>query len=90
MKARRLLPHDERQAVSEAYAVEKDDKMFYAFFTPAIKSACHGTIPSRGLASGKYRVTDSGRDRDLGTVEGENPELATQFGEHLSLEAAAE
>jgi hypothetical protein len=44
----------------------------------------------RGLAPGKYRVTDSGTDRDLGTVEGENPELATQFGEHLLLEVAEE
>ncbi len=77
------------QAVSEAYAVEKDDKMFYAFFTPAIKSACHGTIPSRGLAAGKSRVTDSDSECDPGTIAGENPELATQFGQHLLLEAAA-
>ena len=44
--------------VPEAYAIEKSGKMYYAFFAPAGVSEWHGTIELRGLAAGKYRVTD--------------------------------
>ena len=44
--------------VPEAYAVEKDGEMYYAFFAPGGESEWHGTIELRGLAPGKYRVTD--------------------------------
>jgi alpha-galactosidase len=76
--------------VPEAYAVEKDGEMYYAFFAPGGESEWHGTIELRGLAPGKYRVTDYERSRDLGTIDAENPTLATQFHEHLLLEAARE
>jgi alpha-galactosidase len=76
--------------VPEAYAVEKDAKMYYAFFAPAAASEWHGTIELRGLAPGRYRVTDYENGRDLGTIDSENPTLTTQFDEHLLLEAARE
>jgi alpha-galactosidase len=76
--------------VPEAYAVEKDGKMYYAFFSPVAASKWHGTIELRGLSPGKYRVTDYENGRELGTVDSDNPKLTTQFREHLLLEAAKE
>jgi alpha-galactosidase len=76
--------------VPEGYAVEKDGEMYYAFFAPAAASEWHGTIELRGLAPGKYRVTDYESGRDLGTIDADKPALATQFHEHLLLEAAKE
>jgi alpha-galactosidase len=76
--------------VPEAYAVEKDGKMYYAFFAPAGATEWRGTIELRGLAPGKYRVTDYENNRDLGTIDTGNAELTTQFREHLLLEAVKE
>jgi alpha-galactosidase len=76
--------------VPEAYAVEKDGKMYYAFFAPAGNAEWHGAIELRGLAPGKYRVTDYENGRDLGTIDAAHPQLAAQFREHLLLEAAKE
>lgn len=76
--------------VPEAYAVEKDGKMYYAFFAPSATPEWHGTIELRGLSPGKYRVTDYENSRDLGTIDAENPKLTTQFHEHLLLEATKE
>ncbi len=44
--------------VPEAYVIEKAGKMYYAFFAPTGANDWHGTIELRGLAPGKYRVTD--------------------------------
>lgn len=74
--------------VPEAYAIEKDGKIYYAFFAPQDSPEWRGTVELRGLAPGKYRVTDYENDRDWGTVEGENAKLATQFREHLLLEVS--
>jgi alpha-galactosidase len=76
--------------VPEAYAVEKDGKMYYAFFSPVAASKWHGTIELRGLSPGKYRVTDYENGREMGMVDSDNPKLTTQFREHLLLEAAKE
>ncbi len=76
--------------VPEAYAVEKDGKMYYAFFAPASAPEWRGTVELRGLAPGKYRVTDYENGRDLGTIDAAHPQLAAQFHEHLLLEAAKE
>ena len=48
-------------------------------------SEWRGTIELRGLAPGKYRVLDYENNRDLGTIDSDNPKLATQFREHLLL-----
>jgi alpha-galactosidase len=71
--------------VPEAYAIEKDGKMYYAFFAPIFK----GDIELRGLKPGSYRVTDYTDGKDLGTVQAkadQAPKLATQFKEHLLIE----
>ena len=69
----------------EGYAVEKDGKMFYAFFaSPDWK----GTIQLRGLESGTYHVLDYENGRDMGTVDGSHAELAARFRDHLLLEVS--
>jgi alpha-galactosidase len=76
--------------VPEAYAIEKDGKMYYAFFAPAAAAEWRGTIELRGLAPGKYRVTDYENGRDLGAIDSQNPKLTAQFREHLLLQTARE
>ena len=67
----------------EAYAIEKEGKMFYAFYAPG---SWQGALELRGLGSGTFRVLDYENGRDLGTVDGQNAKLATRFSEHLLLE----
>jgi alpha-galactosidase len=74
----------------EGYAVEKDETMYYAFFAPAASTDWSGIIDLRGLAPGKYHVTDYENNRDLGTIDSQNPRLTTHFREHLLLEVAKE
>ena len=40
----------------EAYAIEKDGKMYYAFFAPKENAAFKGDVELRGLKAGTYRV----------------------------------
>jgi len=71
----------------EGYAIEKDGKMYYAFFAPTWK----GEVELRGLTPGTYHVTDYTEGKDLGTVEaasGTVPKLKADFKEHLLLEVA--
>jgi len=74
--------------VPEGYAIEQDGKMYYAFFAPAPSKAWKGEVELRGLEAGKYRVYDYENGRDLGTIDGQNPRLATEFGQHLLLEVS--
>jgi alpha-galactosidase len=76
--------------VPEGYAVEKDGTMYYAFFAPAASADWNGTIELRGLAPGKYHLTDYENTRDLGTIDSRNPKFTTHFHEHLLLEVAKE
>jgi alpha-galactosidase len=74
--------------VPEGYAIEKNGKMYYAFFAPDEK-AWQGEVELRGLAPSTYHVTDYPDGRDLGTVEATPstaPKLKTEFQEHLLLE----
>jgi alpha-galactosidase len=71
----------------EAYAIEKDGTMYYAFFSKDPQRPFHGQIELRGLGSGKYRVTDYVNQKDLGTVEASNPKLETSFVGHLLVQA---
>jgi alpha-galactosidase len=69
----------------EGYAIQKDGKMYYAFFAPAWK----GQVELRGLPTGTYHVTDYAEGKDFGTVQamgGKAPKLAVDFKEHLLLE----
>src|SRR5207249_11309338 len=70
----------------EAYAIEKDGTMYYAFFTENPSAPYQGAIELRGLESGKYRVTDYVDAKDLGTIDSSNPRLITSFTGHLLVE----
>jgi alpha-galactosidase len=74
----------------EAYAIEKDGRMFYAFYSPSPTAAWKGTVELRGLAPGKYRVRDYVNDQDLGEVDAANPALAAEFTQSLLLETTKE
>ena len=76
--------------VPEGYAIAKDNKMYYAFFTP---SNWKGNVELRGLKPGKYRVSDYGEGKDLGTVEASAngvAKLAAEFKDHLLLEVSSQ
>jgi len=76
--------------VPEAYAIEKDGKMYYAFFTDPGKPFA-GEVELRGLKPGKYEVVDYVNGKDLGAVQadaGKAPKLKTEFNEHLLLEVS--
>jgi len=72
----------------EGYAIEKDGKMYYAFFAPN-EAPWKGEVELRGLKPGTYHVKDYTDGNDMGTVEvgGEQaPKLKTEFKQHLLLE----
>jgi alpha-galactosidase len=69
----------------EAYAIEKDGKMYYAFYAPTFK----GEVELRGLKAGNYSVKDYTDGKDLGSVQStgdQAPKLAARFKEHLLIE----
>jgi len=77
--------------VPEAYAIQKDGKMYYAFFSPDPSKTWKGKIELRGLAAGTYHVFDYGDGEDLGTIQAGSekaPELAADFKGHLLLEVS--
>ena len=77
--------------VPEAYAIEKDARMYYAFFTDPDKPFT-GEIELRGLQPGTYHVFDYVDGKDLGTVQaeaGKAPRMKTAFKDHLLLEVSA-
>jgi alpha-galactosidase len=67
----------------EAHAVEKDGRMYYAFYA----KNWAGSVALRGLGPGRWRVRDYHAGRDLGTVEGPVATLAAPFERFLLLEA---
>jgi len=74
--------------VPEAYAIEKDGHMYYAFYAappPALQS-WSGEVELRGLASKSYRVEDYVHHLSLGTVMGPTAKLQVSFRESLLLE----
>ncbi|HEY1658449.1 MAG TPA: glycoside hydrolase family 36 protein [Candidatus Sulfotelmatobacter sp.] len=76
--------------VPEAYAIEKDGKMYYAFFAPTA-AEWKGEVELRGLKAGSYHVVDYADGKDLGTVEAKDgiaPKLAADFKEHWLLEVS--
>src|ERR1035438_4054825 len=76
--------------VPEGYAIAKDGKMYYGFFSSA---AWKGELQLRGLKAGKYRVTDYGEAKDLGSIDvaaSGVAQLPTEFKDHLLLEVSPE
>jgi alpha-galactosidase len=77
--------------VPEAYAIEKDGNMYYAFFAPENKSF-KGEVELRGLRPGNYQVLDYVDNKDLGTVQavaGNSPRLKAEFKDHLLLQVSS-
>jgi alpha-galactosidase len=75
----------------EGYAIEKDGKMYYAFFAPQQDSSWKGEVELRGLKPGTYHVMDYVEGKDLGTVEAaadKAPKLSTEFKGHLLVEVS--
>ena len=73
----------------EAYAIEKDGKMYYAFFSSDENPDWKGEVELRGLKPGTYHVTNYETGTALSTVEaatGKDPKLAAAFHHHLLLE----
>jgi alpha-galactosidase len=79
----------------EGYAIAKDGEMYYAFFTAADSEggAWKGDLELRGLKPGKYRVTDYGEGKDLGTVDASAngiAKLTAELKDHLLLEVRSQ
>jgi alpha-galactosidase len=88
--------------VPEGYAIRKDQKMYYAFFTPPKRpwgldkppelpplkdQVWQGRLELRGLdKSSEYEVVDYEHGRILGSLKGSSPYLDTKFTNHLVLE----
>ena len=72
----------------EAYAIEKDGKMYYAFYAPEKDKAWNGQVELRGLEPGKYNVVNYENGAQLGSVESNIPKLDVTFRNHLLLEVS--
>ncbi len=70
----------------EAYAIEKDGRIYYAFYTPDKTKRWRGQVELRGLAPGTYQVLDYENGKTLGSVDAPNAKLDVEFSEHLLLE----
>lgn len=74
--------------VPEGYAIAKDGKMYYAFFTGE-GATFNGEVELRGLKPGMYHVVDYVNGKDLGAVQveaGKAPRLKTEFKDNLLVE----
>jgi alpha-galactosidase len=67
----------------ETHCIQKSDTMYYAFFN----SNFNGTVDLRGLKANKeYSVVDYFNDKNLGTVNGNQPQLKVSFQQFLLIE----
>src|SRR5262249_36427694 len=74
----------------EGYAIEKDGKMYYAFFASSPEGtpeSWRGDLELRGLNAGQYHVTDYVNGKDYGNLTGPTGKLKVDFNEDLLLEA---
>jgi len=74
--------------VPEGYAIAKDGKIYYAFFT---STNWNGEVELRGLKPGMYNVTDYSESKDLGKVNAAADgvaKLPADFKDHLLLEVS--
>ena len=67
----------------EAHAIEKDGRMYFAFYAPK----WDGPIELRGLGAGRWRLRDYVDGRDLGEAGGARPRVTVRFERALLLEA---
>jgi alpha-galactosidase len=69
----------------ETHAIEKDGRLYYAFFA----DCWGGPVVLRGLRDASYRIRDYFNERDLGLVSGAlQPRLPVTFERFLLLEAS--
>lgn len=79
--------------VPEAYAIEKDATMYYAFYAPAeVEKGKNldtwtGEVELRGLGSKTYHVVDYVNGKDYGNVTGPTAKLPVTFAGSLLLQA---
>ncbi|MBN2008797.1 alpha-galactosidase [candidate division KSB1 bacterium] len=67
----------------EAHAVQKDDRMYYAFYA----DNWDGKVELRGLEKKAYKIYDYVDNKDYGTVTGPIAKIDVAFNKHLLLEA---
>jgi alpha-galactosidase len=67
----------------EAHAIQKDHRMYYAFYADDWK----GEVSLRGLGAQEYTLRDYVNDLPLGTVTGPDATLSAEFVDHLLIEA---
>jgi alpha-galactosidase len=67
----------------ETHVVEKDGRLFYAFYAPQ----WDGPVTFRGLGAGTYALRDYVQDVPAGSVSAASPVLHLAFRGHLLLEA---
>jgi alpha-galactosidase len=72
----------------EGYGIEKDGRMYYAFYTPEKGQRWSGEIELRGLKPGRYQVVDYENGKQFGVIDSNNPKLKVSFDEHLLLETS--
>lgn len=70
----------------ETHAIEKDGKMYYAFYAASFQ----GTVELRGLEKKPYKVYDYVNEKDYGAVTGPAAKLPVEFTRYLLLEVAPE
>ncbi len=68
----------------ETHAIEKDGKMYYAFYAGTYQ----GTVQLRGLEKKTYNVYDYVNEKDYGVVTGPTAQIPVEFTRYLLLEAA--
>jgi len=79
--------------VPEAYAIEKNGTMYYAFYASSgkesnkQKNTWSGEVELRGLGNHSYHVTDYVNGKDYGDVAGPAAKLKVDFAGSLLLEA---
>jgi alpha-galactosidase len=73
----------------EAYAIKKDGHMYYAFYAPDKSKPWRGEIELRGLAPGKYQVTDYEVGKQMAVLDAQSPKLHVNFTQHLLLEVSS-
>lgn len=67
----------------EAHVIEKDGRLYYAFYAPE----WDGQVELRGLGEGDYRLTDYFNGADLGTVTADAARISARFEKFLLIEA---
>jgi alpha-galactosidase len=72
----------------EGYAIEKDSRIYYAFYAPEKGKRWSGEIELRGLKPGHYEVVDYENAKHLGVIDSQNPKFKVSFDEHLLLETS--